>query len=185
MTDRTLTAMYDTRGAAETARDQLVGLGVARDAIAIHGTEGGETAHLRLRRPRIRAFGPASPISSCRTRIATPTPRVSSAAAICSARACPTSSQEAAAEILEGSDPIDLDQRSASLAARWLDRLRAGGIRRRTARAAYGEGAGLAEAGARLRKRDDHGTARQGYGEVLVRSQRPSAGIRPPVPATR
>ena len=29
MTDRTLTAMYDTRGAAETARDQLVGIGVA------------------------------------------------------------------------------------------------------------------------------------------------------------
>ena len=33
MTDRTLTAMYDTRGAAESARDQLVGIGVARDAI--------------------------------------------------------------------------------------------------------------------------------------------------------
>ena len=29
MTDRTLTAMYDTRGAAETARDQLIGIGVA------------------------------------------------------------------------------------------------------------------------------------------------------------
>ena len=27
MTDRTLTAMYDTRGAAETARDQLIGVG--------------------------------------------------------------------------------------------------------------------------------------------------------------
>jgi hypothetical protein len=44
MTDRTLTAMYDTRGAAETARDQLIELGVAVDAVAIRGVEGGETA---------------------------------------------------------------------------------------------------------------------------------------------
>ena len=40
MTDRTLTAMYDTRGAAETARDQLIELGVAVDAISIRGMEG-------------------------------------------------------------------------------------------------------------------------------------------------
>ena len=39
MTERTLTAMYDTRGAAETARDELVGLGIAPDAITIRGTE--------------------------------------------------------------------------------------------------------------------------------------------------
>jgi hypothetical protein len=44
MTDRTLTAMYDTRGAAQTARDQLIELGVAVDAVAIRGVEGGETA---------------------------------------------------------------------------------------------------------------------------------------------
>ena len=44
MTDRTLTAMYDTRGLAESARDQLVGIGVARDAITIHGTEAGTAA---------------------------------------------------------------------------------------------------------------------------------------------
>ena len=43
MTDRTLTALYDTRGAAETARDQLVGLGVSADAVSIRSVEGGET----------------------------------------------------------------------------------------------------------------------------------------------
>ena len=38
-TDRTLTAMYETRTAAESARDQLVGLGIASDAVAIRGAD--------------------------------------------------------------------------------------------------------------------------------------------------
>lgn len=38
-TDRVLTAMYDSRSAAESARDQLVGLGIARDSIGIRGAE--------------------------------------------------------------------------------------------------------------------------------------------------
>lgn len=41
MTERTLTAMYDTRGAAETARDDLVALGVSSGDVVIHGSEGG------------------------------------------------------------------------------------------------------------------------------------------------
>jgi uncharacterized protein (TIGR02271 family) len=43
MTDRTLTAMYDSRDAAESVRDQLVGLGIPRDDIAIHGAESDTT----------------------------------------------------------------------------------------------------------------------------------------------
>ena len=35
MTDRTVTAMFDTRGAAESARDELVGLGIDRSAVTI------------------------------------------------------------------------------------------------------------------------------------------------------
>ena len=42
MAEHTLTAMYDTRVAGENARDQLVGIGVARDAISIRGN-GDET----------------------------------------------------------------------------------------------------------------------------------------------
>ena len=38
MAERTLTAMYDTRGAAESARDQLVALGVPSGDVTIHGT---------------------------------------------------------------------------------------------------------------------------------------------------
>jgi hypothetical protein len=44
MTHQTLTALYDTRGAAETARDQLVERGVSMEAISIRGVEDGETA---------------------------------------------------------------------------------------------------------------------------------------------
>lgn len=42
-TDRTLTAMYETRATAESARDQLVGLGVTADAVAIRGTDTAST----------------------------------------------------------------------------------------------------------------------------------------------
>jgi uncharacterized protein (TIGR02271 family) len=44
MNERTMTAMYDTRGAAESARDALVGLGVSSDSISIHGTDSGTGA---------------------------------------------------------------------------------------------------------------------------------------------
>src|SRR5215207_4163985 len=37
-TDRTLTAMYDTRGAAETARDELAALGMPSGDITIRGS---------------------------------------------------------------------------------------------------------------------------------------------------
>jgi uncharacterized protein (TIGR02271 family) len=44
MAERTLTAMYDTRGAAEAARDQLVALGIPSASGTIRGTDAGTTA---------------------------------------------------------------------------------------------------------------------------------------------
>jgi uncharacterized protein (TIGR02271 family) len=44
MAERTLTAMYDTRGAAEAARDQLVALGIPSAGVTIRGTDAGTTA---------------------------------------------------------------------------------------------------------------------------------------------
>ena len=41
MADRTMTAMYDTRGAAESARDDLVALGIPSANVTIRGTESG------------------------------------------------------------------------------------------------------------------------------------------------
>src|SRR3954465_5303317 len=43
MAERTLTAMYDDRGAAEAARDRLVALGVPSGDVTIHGTNAGAT----------------------------------------------------------------------------------------------------------------------------------------------
>ena len=51
MTDRTLTAMYDTRDAAENARQQLVGLGIPSGQVAIHGGETGATAETTEEEP--------------------------------------------------------------------------------------------------------------------------------------
>src|SRR3954447_6101188 len=44
MAERTLTAMYDDRSAAEAARDRLVALGVPSAGITIHGTDAGATS---------------------------------------------------------------------------------------------------------------------------------------------
>src|SRR3954470_16242630 len=44
MAERTLTAMYDPRGAAEAARDQLVALGLPSAGVTIRGTDAGTTA---------------------------------------------------------------------------------------------------------------------------------------------
>ena len=44
MAERTLTAMYDDRSAAEAARDRLVALGVPSAGITIRGTDAGTTA---------------------------------------------------------------------------------------------------------------------------------------------
>jgi uncharacterized protein (TIGR02271 family) len=41
MTERTVTALYDTRGAAESARDELVALGVPSGDVTIRGAEAG------------------------------------------------------------------------------------------------------------------------------------------------
>src|SRR3954466_9996793 len=43
MAERTLTAMYDDRGAAEAARDRLVALGVPSGDVTIRGTGAGTT----------------------------------------------------------------------------------------------------------------------------------------------
>jgi uncharacterized protein (TIGR02271 family) len=51
MTDRTLTAMYDTRDAADAAQQQLVGLGIPSGEISIHGGETSTTAETTREEP--------------------------------------------------------------------------------------------------------------------------------------
>jgi uncharacterized protein (TIGR02271 family) len=44
MTERTITAMYDSRSQAEAARDQLVGIGVPSADVSLRGTGGGASS---------------------------------------------------------------------------------------------------------------------------------------------
>ena len=122
MTERTLTAMYDTRGAAESARDGLVALGIPADAIAIRGTEDDrdtttadedqgfwaslanlfvpdEDRHIYAEGVRAWWLSPDG-------------------------TACPRAQPSRHARMLERSDPVDIDERAAELAAKRLDWLR-------------------------------------------------------------
>ena len=144
MTDRTLTAMYDTRGAAETARDELIGIGVARPAISIHGTDGEPDTAVTAESQGFWAsladlFMPDEDRH-------TYTEGLNRGGYLLSARV-PEEIADTAADVLESSDPIDLDQRSES----WRQEGWAGyqtselSDADAPARAAYGEGAGLTE----------------------------------------
>jgi uncharacterized protein (TIGR02271 family) len=146
MTDRTLTAMYDTRGAAETARDELVGVGVAREAISIHGTDGEPDTAAATESPGFWAsladlFMPDEDRH-------TYTEGLNRGGYLLSARV-PEELADTAGEVLESSDPIDLDQRSESWRQEGWAGYQTGELSDAgaPARAAYGEGAGLREVG--------------------------------------
>ena len=171
MTDRTLTAMYDTRGAAETAQNQLIELGVAVDAVAIRSMGGGESAASSTTAAEDRGFWASlSDLFMPDEDRYTYAEGLKRGGYLLSARV-PDGLQEAAADILEACDPIDLDQRSET----W----RQGGwtgyetSADAPAKAAYGEGAGLAEAGTSFESETTTDTTRQGYGGV--------AGVQPAI----
>ena len=112
MTNRNLTAMYDTRGAAEIARDELIGAGVVPEAISIHGTEEGpaasdsETAGQGFWASLANLFMPDEDRY-------TYTEGLKRGSFMLSALV-PEDLEDAAADILEASEPVDLDERSAS-----------------------------------------------------------------------
>src|SRR4051812_50131722 len=56
MAERILTAMYDTRSAAEAARDQLVALGIPSASVTIRGTDAGTTATTALTADEDKGF---------------------------------------------------------------------------------------------------------------------------------
>jgi uncharacterized protein (TIGR02271 family) len=112
MTERTITALYDTKGAAETARDGLVALGVPSHQIAIRGTEegaasattgeedGGFWASLSdLFMPDEDRSAYAEGMRRGGYLLTTHVP---------------ADLEDQALEVLERSDPVDLDQRAES-----------------------------------------------------------------------
>ena len=139
MTDRTLTAMYDTSGAAESARDQLVGIGVAPEAISIHGAAG-EAAAVDAEPQGFWAslvdlFMPDEDRHAYSEGLRR-------GGYLLSAQV-PDHLEATAADLLESSEPIDLDHRREGWRQEgWADHPAAA-----PAIAAYGEGSGLAEVG--------------------------------------
>jgi len=159
MTERTLTAMYDRRGAAETARDGLGALGIPADAISIRGSDGDAGAGSA---GEDRGFWASlgdlfMPDEDRRTYAE----GLSRGSYLLTARV-PESTAEQALDVLERSDPIDIDERAAS----WREGSWTGeqtGAGSGVASASYSEGAGLAEAGTAYAAADV-APARQGTG---------------------
>ena len=148
MTEQTLTAMYDTRGAAEYARDQLVGIGVVRDTIAIHGAEAGTTAPTTTATEDKGFWASLTDLFMPDEDRYTYSEGLNRGHYVLSARV-PEELREQAADILEASEPVDLDERSASWRQEgWAgyDATTSTNTSAPAAVAYYGEGAGLDEA---------------------------------------
>lgn len=113
MAEQTLTAMYDTHGAAEYARDQLIGIGVARDSITIHGAETGTAAPSTAASEEKGFWASLADFFMPDEDRYTYTEGLKRGGYLLGVRV-PDELREAAADILEASEPIDLDERSAS-----------------------------------------------------------------------
>lgn len=145
MTEQTLTAMYDTRGAAESARDQLLGIGVADEAISIRGTDGGTALPDTATEGGGFWAGLADLFMPSEDRH-TYAEGLDRGSYLLSARV-PDILEAAAADILEASEPVDLDERTASWRQSGWTGYSAGSPSPAGAPVAtYGEVVGLAEA---------------------------------------
>src|SRR4051812_18791836 len=114
MAERILTAMYDTRGAAEAARDQLVALGIPSASVTIRGTDAGTTATTALTADEDKGF-----LASLADLFAPEEDRSTYAEGLrrggylLSARV-PDGLQDRAGDVLEQSGAVDIDQRTES-----------------------------------------------------------------------
>ena len=164
MTDRNLTAMYDTRGAAESARDQLAAIGIAHDAISIHGTDGGTAASSETATEEPGFWASLANLFMPDEDRHTYAEGLKRGGYLLSARV-PDELAEAAEDILESSEPIDLDERSASWRQNGWAGYEAGtsSYAGAPATTAYSEGAGLAEADPAFAPVEPVSTARQQY----------------------
>jgi uncharacterized protein (TIGR02271 family) len=115
MTERTVTALYDTKGAAESARDDLVALGVPSGDVTIRGTEGGgPSATSTSAATEDKGFwgGLADLFAPDEDRHAY-AEGVRRGGYLLTARV-PDGLEDQAVDALERHDPVDLDQRAES-----------------------------------------------------------------------
>jgi stress response protein YsnF len=112
MTAQTLTALYDTRSTAETARDDLVALGIPSDDITIHGAEGGSTATADTTEDK-GFWGSIMDALFPEEDRHTYTEGIRRGGYLLSVRVS-EDMQGRAVEVLERSDPVDIDERAES-----------------------------------------------------------------------
>ena len=115
MTERTITALYDTKGAAESARNDLVALGVPSADVTIRGTEdGGSGATSTSSATEDKGFwsGLADLFAPDEDRSAY-AEGVRRGGYLLTARV-PEGIEDQAVDALERHDPVDLDRRAES-----------------------------------------------------------------------
>jgi uncharacterized protein (TIGR02271 family) len=115
MAERTLTAMYDTRGAAESARDDLVALGISSVDITIRGTESGSSAGSTSSAARESEglWGSLADALFPEEDSYTYAEGVRRGGYLLSVRV-PDGLEDQATEVLERYEPIDMDERAES-----------------------------------------------------------------------
>jgi uncharacterized protein (TIGR02271 family) len=114
MADRTLTAMYDTRGAAESARDDLVALGISAGNVAIRGTESGSSTGSTSSTAEDKGFlDNLADFFFPDEDQHTYAEGIRRGGYLLSARV-PDALEDQAGDVLERYDPVDVDERAAS-----------------------------------------------------------------------
>jgi len=113
--ERTVTAMYDTRGAAETARDGLVSLGISSSAVSIRGSESSSSSSTTTSSgTEDRGFwAELKDLFVPDEDRATYAEGLKRGGYLLSARV-PEGMVDEALDVLERSDPVDIDERSES-----------------------------------------------------------------------
>ena len=111
MPERILTAMYDSRSAAESARDQLAALGIARENIAIRGADQGTTATTTEAREETGLWGSIMDALFPEEDRHTYAEGLRRGGYLLSARV-PDALEDRAIDLLEGSGAVDVDERA-------------------------------------------------------------------------
>jgi len=109
---QTKTAMYDTRGAAETARDGLIALGIASTDISIRGTDEGDLTSTTDTTENKGFWASLADVFMPDDDRYTYEEGVRRGGYLLTARV-PDGLSTEAEDVLESADPVDIDERSA------------------------------------------------------------------------
>jgi hypothetical protein len=165
MADRTMTAMYDTRGAAESARDDLVALGIPSANVTIRGTESGASTSSTSSTTEDKGFlDSLADLFFPEEDQHTYAEGVRRGGYLLSARV-PDGLEGQATDVLERYDPVDVDERAESWRqSGWAGYPASGAGTAGATTAAYG--------GSTSTSSRDYGTAGSGLGGATVRTGR-------------